>query len=135
MNGLPPSRASSILPVKSLARASRQRYVIARPNTHGGKLMPIARQSLIAAHVTTVSRSISALDRALGQLSASMGHAPANRSSSRARRKLTLSPARRAALKLQGQYMGYIRNLTPKQKAQVKALKVKKGMRPAIAWG
>ena len=40
---------------------------------------------------------------------------------------------RRAALKLQGQYMGYLRNLKPRQKAEVKAVKVKKGILAAIA--
>ena len=48
-------------------------------------------------------------------------------------RKLRLSAERRAALKLQGQYMGYLRNLKPRQKAQAKALRESKGIRPAIA--
>lgn len=48
-------------------------------------------------------------------------------------RKLNLSPQRKAVLKLQGQYMGYMRQLGPRQKAQVKALKEKKGFKPAIA--
>ena len=49
------------------------------------------------------------------------------------RRKLRLSPARRQALKLQGRYLGYMRQLKLAQKARVKALKAKKGMRAAIA--
>ena len=48
------------------------------------------------------------------------------------RRSLKLSPKRRAALKLQGQYMGHLRNLNPKAKAQVKAVKADKGFLPAI---
>jgi hypothetical protein len=48
-------------------------------------------------------------------------------------RKLKLSPARRAALKLQGQYMGYMRGLKPRQKARVKALAASKDIRAAIA--
>ena len=47
-------------------------------------------------------------------------------------RKLTLSPARRASLRLQGQYMGHLRALTAAQKAQVKTLRTKKGVRAAI---
>src|SRR5437868_5707200 len=43
------------------------------------------------------------------------------------KRILTLSPARRAALKLQGQYMGHVRGLGPLQKRRVKALKEAKG--------
>jgi len=49
------------------------------------------------------------------------------------RRKLRLSPARRRTLKLQGSYMGYMRQLKPKQKARVKAVKEKKGFPAAIA--
>ncbi len=48
-------------------------------------------------------------------------------------RKLKLSPARRAALKLQGRYMGYMRGLKPQQKARVKALAASKGVRAAVA--
>jgi hypothetical protein len=48
-------------------------------------------------------------------------------------RKIRLSAPRRAALKLQGRYMGYIRNLKPKEKARVRALRATKGIRPAIA--
>jgi hypothetical protein len=46
---------------------------------------------------------------------------------------MRLSPARRAALKLQGQYMGYLRNLKPQQKRRVKDVRTSKGIRPAIA--
>jgi hypothetical protein len=49
------------------------------------------------------------------------------------RRKLKITPARRAALKLQGQYMGYMRQLKPRQRAQVKKIRAQKGIRPAIA--
>ena len=48
-------------------------------------------------------------------------------------RKLRLSPALRSALRLQGQYMGHLRTLKPRQKAQVKALRATKGVRPAIS--
>ncbi|MGE5126519.1 MAG: hypothetical protein ACM3PV_09510 [Betaproteobacteria bacterium] len=48
------------------------------------------------------------------------------------RRRLRLSPRRRAALKLQGQYMGYLRGLKPRQKARVKALAAAKGVRAAV---
>jgi len=43
------------------------------------------------------------------------------------------SPKRLAALKLQGRYMGYIRNLGPRQKARVKALRATKGIDAAIS--
>ena len=47
-------------------------------------------------------------------------------------RKLTLTPQRRAQLKLQGQYMGYMRQLKPKQKAQARAAKERGGYRAGI---
>jgi hypothetical protein len=46
--------------------------------------------------------------------------------------RLNLSPARRAALKLQGRYMGYVRRLKPRQKARVKTLRASKGVQAAI---
>jgi hypothetical protein len=48
------------------------------------------------------------------------------------RRTLTLSPARRRALKLQGEYMGLVRALAPRQQARVKALRAARGYPPAL---
>ena len=48
------------------------------------------------------------------------------------RRRLNLSPKRRAELKLQGAYMGYMRQLRPRQKARIKSLKEKNGYTAAI---
>lgn len=49
-----------------------------------------------------------------------------------ARRTLNLSREVRALRKLQGQYMGYLRNLKPTQRARVKALRVSKGYPAAV---
>jgi uncharacterized protein HemY len=43
-----------------------------------------------------------------------------------------LSPQRRAELKLQGSYIGHVRKLNLKQRAQVKKLREAKGVRAAI---
>jgi DNA-binding transcriptional regulator YiaG len=48
------------------------------------------------------------------------------------KRVLTLSPKRRAALKLQGQYMGYLRSLAAPQRAEVKKLKAANGLPAAV---
>jgi hypothetical protein len=56
---------------------------------------------------------------------------PANPTARRPRRKP--SAKRLAALKLQGRYMGYVRNLGPRQKARVKALRAAKGIDEAIS--
>jgi hypothetical protein len=39
----------------------------------------------------------------------------------------------RASLVLQGRYMGYVRQLKPRQKAQVRKIREAKGVRAAIA--
>jgi hypothetical protein len=51
---------------------------------------------------------------------------------SKPRRKLRITAKRRAQLKLQGAYMGYMRQLKPAQKARVKAVKEKRGFEAAI---
>jgi methionine synthase I (cobalamin-dependent) len=48
------------------------------------------------------------------------------------RRPLKITPKRRVQLKLQGAYMGYMRQLKPAQKARVKAVKAKRGFDAAI---
>ena len=49
------------------------------------------------------------------------------------KRRLRITPRRRATLKLQGAYMGFMRQLRPREKARVKAVKERRGFRPAIA--
>ncbi len=60
------------------------------------------------------------------------GRAMVVRRVSAAKRTLSLSPRRKAALKLQGQYMGHMRQLKPRAKAKVKATKATKGYAAAI---
>ena len=48
-------------------------------------------------------------------------------------RRLKLSRERRATLKLQGSYMGYMRQLKPGQKKRVKQVKERRGFEAAIA--
>lgn len=95
--------------------------------------MPKGPGSSITNDVRAVRRSLHSLERALRRLASSVGSPQSQSGAPAPRRKLRLSPARKAALKLQGQYMGYLRSLKPKQKAEVKALREKKGIRPAIA--
>lgn len=47
-------------------------------------------------------------------------------------RKLKMSPARKAQLKIQGEYIGHLRNATPAQKKTAKAIVKKDGMKAAI---
>jgi DNA-binding transcriptional regulator YiaG len=55
------------------------------------------------------------------------------RGDGRAKRVLKLSPKRRATLRLQGQYMGYLRSLGRSQQAQVKKVRASSGFPAAIA--
>ncbi len=92
--------------------------------------MPRPRRSSIRRHIRTIRRSLSTIILALDRLVPALesgGVAPSRRG-----RKLRLSPRRRAALALQGAYIGQLRNLAARQKARVKALRVKSGVRAAI---
>lgn len=85
--------------------------------------------SSIPRHFLTMQRSLSSLDRSLLRLTAALdgvSTVPAPRR----RPTWSLSPRARAALKLQGRYMGYIRQ--PKQKPEVRAVKGRKGIGAAI---
>jgi hypothetical protein len=91
--------------------------------------------AVIHRRLTTVRRSLRALDRALGDLTVAMRtHKPAAtapaKSATRSRRPL--SSKARAAWKLQGAYMGHMRQLKPAQKALVRAVKAKSGTKAAI---
>lgn len=93
--------------------------------------MPTSGSS-VNREIQTIRRSLATVVRALARLGPALAAGARAARSPRPRRKLQLSPARRAALKLQGQYIGHMRTLRPKQQAAVKALRVKKGIRAAI---
>ena len=81
-----------------------------------------------------IRRSLTSITRALSRLGPALQLMTAVRSSAGApaRKKPVLSPARRRALAWQGQYMSYVRELPPRQKAKVKALRARKGVEAAI---
>ena len=92
------------------------------------------RRRSVRKDVLAIRKSLATIVRALGRLAPALEAGTLQPAAATRRgRKLTLSPARRAALKVQGQYMGYLRNLPPLQKARVKSLRVRKGTRAAIA--
>jgi hypothetical protein len=84
-----------------------------------------------------IARSLGSISEALTRIAPLVGHAigtvAAATPAARAPRKLNLTPQRKAALKLQGQYMGYLRGLKPRQKSRVKALAAAKGVRAAVS--
>jgi hypothetical protein len=94
------------------------------------------RGKSISRDIQAIRKSLSTVARALGRLGpalAAVGAAGSGRVLS-TRRKPVLSPARRRALKFQGQYMSEVRDLGPRQKTQVKALREAKGVEAAIRY-
>jgi hypothetical protein len=98
----------------------------------------IRRRSSVKKSLNAIAHAFVEIERSLQQLSIRVRRAQHGAARSAAaperkqRRKLRISPKRRAQLKLQGAYMGYMRQLGPRQKAQVKAVKEKRGFEAAI---
>jgi hypothetical protein len=93
--------------------------------------MQTVSSALIWKALGDVRDSIKALDRTLSRLVATNGTTQAEPRP--ARRTRRLSGKARAALVLQGRYMGYMRQLKPRQKAQVRSVRERVGVRAAIA--
>jgi len=92
--------------------------------------------------VATLTRELRTIRTSFRQLSASFSRiAPAlvkqsslpTSANGSGRRKPHVSAKQRAALKLQGRYMGTLRGLKPRQRARVKKVRAAKGFRAAIA--
>ena len=94
------------------------------------------RRNSVGQDIRAIRTSLSSIARAVQRLApllqAAASASPGNHS--RRGRKLRLSVERRAALRLQGHYMGHLRSLKPREKARVKALRAAKGVRSAIAF-
>ncbi|MBI3450404.1 MAG: hypothetical protein HY049_16000 [Acidobacteria bacterium] len=90
-------------------------------------------------HSTTATRELRSLSdtmRTLGNAFLNLGLAikiDGRAIAPRSRPPLRLTESRRKALKLQGVYMGTMRGLKPRQRAQVKKIRVRKGLRAAIS--
>ena len=97
--------------------------------------MPIKAGSRTERRVARVRLALRDIERQLGKLVARISQLEQRGSAGRPRkrRSLKLSPRRRAGLKLQGAYMGFMRQLGPRQKTRVKALKAAEGFPAAIA--
>lgn len=88
----------------------------------------------VGRDVQAIRRSLGSIIRALARLAPALEAVTRGSATpGRRGRKLKLSPARRASLRLQGQYMGYLRSLKPRQKARVKALRAARGAGAAIS--
>ena len=97
--------------------------------------MPRRSRIVINKEILALRRSLSAVDRSLRRFGAMLGQLDGQierRKEPRARSRKPLSAKARASLKLQGRYMGYMRQLKPRQKAQIRKIKEAKGVRAAI---
>jgi len=91
---------------------------------------PTLKQSLRA--IERAFADIAALAEALTDRVRVVERGAGRATTAKPRRKLTITPKRRAQLKLQGAYMGYMRQLKPRQKTRVKAVKEKRGFEATI---
>ena len=93
------------------------------------------RPSRITSEFLTLRQTLRAVDRSLRRLTPLLSagvildDAPTENGRSRPR----LSAKARASMVLQGRYMGYMRQLKPRQKAHVRKIREAKGVKPAIA--
>jgi hypothetical protein len=101
----------------------------------------IAEGKLTAKHVSDalkrreglireLRQRLEALERGAVSAVERVGKKIAGKADRKPKRKM--SPARRAALKLHGQYLGHVRTLPKGAKAKVKAIRGKKGVLAAI---
>lgn len=99
-------------------------------------VVPINPYKRIAREVIGPRGTLKRLDRSIRcsgpLLEVRLRRSKALRNSS-ARRRLRLTAKARAALKLQGRYMGYVRQLKPNQKRAVKNLRESRDVKRAIA--
>ena len=89
----------------------------------------------VSNELLTLRQTLKAFDRSLRRLAPLLSGAVstngAPKTNGRSRPRLTAKA--RASMVLQGRYMGYMRQLKPRQKAQVRIMRAKKGVTVAIA--
>lgn len=84
----------------------------------------------LAREIRSTRRSLQTLDRSLRRLAGMVAQMNGKVIGAQPQRKM--SAKARASLKLQGRYMGYMRQLNLRQKAQVRKIKDTEGVRAAI---
>lgn len=89
-------------------------------------------QSGVKREVMMIRRSLLALERSLRRLVPVLSATVSTNGTRKRNDRRRLSAKARASLVLQGRYMGFMRQLKPRQKAQVRKVKDAKGVRAAI---
>ena len=92
----------------------------------------LTRRRSIRRELQSISRSLASVGRAFARLGPVFEAMARGANAAVVPRPRNLSPERRAELKLQGSYIGHVRKLNLKQRAQVKKLRKAKGVRAAI---
>ncbi len=90
----------------------------------------------ITKELNSARRSLRSFDGSLRRLASMLGQLNGRierRRKPRAGTRRALSRKARASMVLQGRYMGYMRQLKPRQKAQVRKIREAEGVRAAIA--
>lgn len=91
------------------------------------------RHSSLAKEILSARDALKALDRSFRRLAPMFSSASVNGASKKnGRARPRLSAKGRASLILQGRYMGFMRQLNPRQKTQVRRIRETKGVKPAI---
>lgn len=96
------------------------------------------RRPSVTRHLRSIRRALADIENAFASVAkrARKAERVAVRAARRTgRRAMTITPKRRAQLKLQGAYMGYMRQLSARKKARVKAIKERRGFEAAIRAG
>jgi hypothetical protein len=110
-----------------------------RFNDPSSRRSPMPRSSTaLAREIRVIRTSFRRLARSFSKIAPLLGEhqdvvVKALSNGGRPRRKPRLSAQRRAELKLQGKYLGTMRGLKPRQRAQVKKIRATKGILAAIA--
>jgi len=89
----------------------------------------------VVKKIRDLRQQLSSFDRSLRRLASMVGQLNGRierRRKPRAGSRKPLSRKSRASLVLQGRYMGYMRQLKPRQKAQVRKVKEANGVKAAI---
>lgn len=97
--------------------------------------MPNRPHRSTAREIAVLRRTLRNLDRSLRRLGRMLAIGPTRRASSqgqKVRRRPRLSAKARSALKLQGRYMGFMRQLKAKQKVRVREIRESQDVRAAI---
>jgi hypothetical protein len=120
----------------SLAISAEQARLALSVLIHEGKLAARDVRSALARRERLI-REIRARLHALGvggmEMAGSVRKEAVTRFQGKRKTRRKLSSATRAKYRLQGAYMGFVRNLPKAAKAQVRAIREKSGVRSAIA--